>query len=193
MESLPGYANIILFPQVNIVHHLIIDFDSVPFSIPVEKLLSNFVWRWIQGTDAKFMEWVEQAAKQDTFNVRSDDPNDLPPDDKRHSVSAIDIFRSFNQVVDDMKNLQWEDVLQYAKFMTALSKSIGRAIARYCELLEQGFTREMDRLSPDQEASLVQSRQEKFMQMAKDAWANKEKIEPFQFLPEVSPRIDGLL
>lgn len=132
------------------------------------------------------MEWVEQATKQDTFDIRGDESEELLPNDKRHSVSSIDIFRSFNQVVDDLKNLEWEDLLQYAKFMTALSKSIGRAIARYCELLEQGFTREMDRLSPDQEASLVQSRQEKLMQMAKDAWANKEKIEPFQFLPEVS-------
>jgi uncharacterized damage-inducible protein DinB len=156
----------------------------VPFSIPIETLLSDFVWRWIQQTDGKFMEWVEQAAKQDAFTVRGEDPNSLP-DDLRHSVSVIDIFRSFNQVVDELKNLEWEDDLQYAKFMTTLSKSVERAVGRYCELLEQSFTREMDRLSPDQEASLAQSRQEKLMQMAKEAWNNKEKIEPFQFLPEV--------
>lgn len=131
------------------------------------------------------MEWVDQAAKQDSYTVRSDDPNSLPPDEMRHSVSSIDIFRSFNQVIEELKNLEWEDDLQYAKFMTALSKSIGRAVARYCELLEQSFTKEMDRLSPDQEASLTQSRQEKFMQMAKEAWNNRDKIEPFQFLPEV--------
>lgn len=157
----------------------------VPFSIPLEKLLSHFVWRWIQETDVKFMEWVEQAAKQDAYTVRSDDPNGLPTDDLRHSVSVIDIFRSFNQVVEELKSLEWEDDLQYAKFMTTLSKSIERAVGRYCELLEQSFSREMDRLTPEQEASLAQSRQEKLMQMAKEAWNNKEKIEPFQFLPEV--------
>lgn len=131
------------------------------------------------------MDWVEQATKQDTFTVRTDDSNTLSEDELRHSVSAIDIFRSFNQVVEELVNLGWDDDLQYAKFMTALSKSIGRGIARYCELLEQSFIKEMDRLSPDQEATIVQSRQERFMQMAKEAWNYKEKIEPFQFLPEV--------
>lgn len=165
---------------------------GVPFAIPIEKLLSNIVWQWIQHTDVKFMEWVDQAAKQDAFTVRSDDPNSLPPDDARHSVSVIDIFRSFNQVIEELKNLEWEDKFQYAKFMTTLSKSIERAVARYCELLEQSFTKEMDRLSPDQEASLAQSRQEKLMQMAKEAWNNKEKIEPFQFLPESLVKLNNI-
>lgn len=133
------------------------------------------------------MEWVEQAVRQDSFTVRSENPNELPADELRHSVSVIDIFRSFNQVVEQLVQLEWDDDLQYAKFMTALSKSIGRGVARYCELLEQSFAKEMDRLSPDQEAALYQTRQEKFMQMARDAWNSKEKIEPFQFLPEVCP------
>lgn len=131
------------------------------------------------------MDWVEQATKQDTYAVRVDDSNTLSDDELRHSVSAIDIFRSFNQVVEELVNLGWDDDFQYAKFMTYLSKAIGRGIARYCELLEQSFIKEMDRLSPQQEATVVQSRQERFMQMAKEAWNYKEKIEPFQFLPEV--------
>jgi SOS response regulatory protein OraA/RecX len=103
---------------------------------------------------------------------------------------VIDIFRSFNQVVEQMIQLGWDDDLQYAKFMTALSKSIGKGVARYCECLEQMFSREMDRLSPDQEAAMNQTTQEKIMQMAKEAWTSKEKIEPFQFFPEVSLRYD---
>lgn len=156
-----------------------------PFPFHIEGLLADFVWRWIRLTDEKIMEWVEQAARQDPCTVREDNPTNLPTDELRHSISVIDIFRSFNQVVEQLVNLEWDDDLQYAKFMTALSKSIGRGVARYCELLELSFAKEMDRLSPDQEAALVQTRQEKFMQLAKDAWNSKEKIEPFQFLPEV--------
>jgi hypothetical protein len=123
--------------------------------------------------------------KQDQFTVRTQNQDEIPTEDMKHSVSVIDIFRSFNQVVEQLVQLEWDDDVQYAKFMTALSKSIGRGITRYCELLEQMFTKEMDRLSPEQEASLNQTRQERLMQMAKEAWNNKEKIEPFQFLPEV--------
>jgi SOS response regulatory protein OraA/RecX len=154
----------------------------------VESLLEDFVWRWIRLTDQKVMDWIEQAVRQDSFTVRAGDWTDVVPEDYRHSVSVIDIVRSFNQVIEQMIQLGWDDDLQYAKFMTALSKSIGKGVARYCELLEQMFSREMDRLSPDQEAAMNQTTQEKIMQMAKEAWTSKEKIEPFQFLPEVSLR-----
>lgn len=137
-------------------------------------------------TEEKIAEWVEQAVRQDVFAVRADDSTDVMiPEEHRHSVSVIDIFRSFNQVVEQMIQLGWDDDLQYAKFMTALSKSISNGLAKYCESLEQMFAREMDRLSPDQEAALNQTAQEKLMQIAKEAWASKEKIEPFQFFPEV--------
>ena len=59
--------------------------------------------------------------------------------DARHSVSVIDIFRSLNQVVENLVNLEWDDDLQYAKFMTALANSIGKGVAQYCDFLEQMF------------------------------------------------------
>lgn len=82
-------------------------------------------------------------------------------------------------------NLNWDDDLQYAKFMTAVSKATGDALARYCEMTEGMFSKEMERLTPEQEAAARQTRQEKWLQMAKDTWNNKDKIEPYQFLPEV--------
>lgn len=118
--------------------------------------------------------------------MRTESPTDIPTQDQRHSLSVVDVFRSFNEVINQIVQLNWDDDVGYAKFMTAISKSIGKGIARYCEVLELQFSREMDRLTPEQEASLSQSRQEKWMQMAKEAWNNKEKIEPFHFFPQVS-------
>ncbi|PIG80299.1 C2 domain protein [Aspergillus arachidicola] len=166
---------------------------GAPFPFRVEDLLEEFVWRWIRMTEEKIAEWVEQAVRQDVFAVRADDSTDLMiPEDHRHSVSVIDIFRSFNQVVEQMIQLGWDDDFQYAKFMTALSKSISNGLAKYCESLEQMFAREMDRLSPDQEAALNQTAQEKLMQIAKEAWASKEKIEPFQFFPESLVKLNNV-
>lgn len=157
----------------------------VLFPFHVEGLLEPFVWQWLHLTDAKVMHWVEQAIRKDTFTVRGNPSDDMVPEEYRHSVSAIDVFRSFNQVVEQLIQLEWDDDLQYAKFMTALSKSISNGVARYCESLEKTFAKEMDRLSPEQEAAMTQTAQEKLMQFAKDAWTNKDKIEPFQFFPEV--------
>jgi hypothetical protein len=158
--------------------------EDAQFPFHVESLLQEFVWRWLRLTDRKVMEWVSQATRQDAFSVRADDV-DLAPEDDRHSVSVIDIFRSFNQVVENLAGLEWDDDFQYAKFMTHLSNSIGKGVATYCDSLEKMFAREMDRLTPEQEAALNQTTQEKWMQFAKDTWTNKDKIEPFQFSSEV--------
>jgi len=161
--------------------------DALPnrrFGFHIEGLLQEFVWRWIERTDANLIGWVENAFKADQFTVES--PNPVPMDDERHSVSVVDIFRSFNQSIEQIVSLNWDDDLQYARFMTAISKSIGLGLARYCELVEQKFTREMDRLTPEQEAAARQTRQEKWISMAKDLYNQKEKIEPFNFYPEVS-------
>ena len=136
-------------------------------------------------TELSTNDWVDQAIKQDSFAVRSE-RGQIPEENQRHSVSVIDVFSSFNQTIDRIVQLNWDDDLQYAKFMTALAKVIGAGIARYCEIVEQRFSKEMDRLSPEQEAAKSQSTQEKWLTMAKDAWNNKEKIELFQFYPEVS-------
>ena len=84
-------------------------------------------------------------------------------------------------------NVEWDDDVHHAQFMTALSKSVGVGLARYCEVLEQKFTFEMTRAPPNVETQQSQTK-ERWMQLAKDVWNNKEKIEPFQFYPEVRPQ-----
>lgn len=169
--------------EIRRIHHGAL--PEVPFAFHIEELLADFVWRWIRVSESKMVELVDEAIKQDQFQVRSDSLDRHATDDERHSVSVIDIFRLFNQTADQIFHLEWDDDVQYAKFMTALSKSFGIGLARYCEVLEGRFVKEMDRLSPEQEAAATQTKQEKWMQLAKDAWNNKEKIEPFQFYPEV--------
>lgn len=185
-STMPEYGLRIPYFPVGLIQLMPIN-HSTPFPVHVESLLEEFVWRWLRLTDQSVMEWVNQAIRQDAFTVRADQMADDVPEDCRHSVSVIDIFRSFNQVVENLVGLEWDDDLQYAKFMTALSNSIGKGVAKYCEALEQMFARELDRLTPEQEAALSQTTQEKLMQFAKDTWTNKDKIEPFQFSSEVSP------
>ncbi|TGO41677.1 hypothetical protein BHYA_0018g00490 [Botrytis hyacinthi] len=176
--------------EIRSIHHNVLPSRSFAFNI--EDLLADFVWRWIRSADAKTVDLVDQAIKQDQFQVRSDHPDQTPSDDERHSVSIIDIFRLFNQMADQIFQLNWADTIQHAKFMTALAKSFGIGLARYCEVLEQKFSKEMDRLSPAQEAAASQTKQEKWMQLAKEAWNNKEKIEPFQFYPESFVKLNNI-
>lgn len=165
---------------------------ETPFAFPIEDVLADFVWRWIRMADETVVSIVDNAIKQDKFEVHMDHPDHIPSDAERHSSSVVDIFTFFNQTAEKIFQLDWDNEVHYAKFMTAMSKSFGVALGRYCEVLDQTFNKEMDRLSPAQEAAAQQTKQEKWMQLAKDAWNNKEKIEPFQFYPEVRSRLGPL-
>ncbi|KAH6643096.1 hypothetical protein C7974DRAFT_328993, partial [Boeremia exigua] len=167
--------------------------DALPnqrFAFNIEGLLQEFVWRWIQMTDSNLISWVDNALKADQFQIQSQNP--VPADDERHSVSVVDIFRSFNQSIEQIVALNWDDDLQYAKFMTAVSKSIGLALARYCDLVEQKFAREMDRLTPEQEAAARQTKTQQWATMAKDLYAQKETVAPFNFWPESLVKLNNI-
>ncbi|KAK4156957.1 hypothetical protein C8A00DRAFT_12178 [Chaetomidium leptoderma] len=155
-----------------------------PFAYHVEGLLEDFVCRWIKNVDDKMPSFVEEAIKQDQFKVRIRQQDDIPTDDERHSVSIIDLFTLFSQTIDQLLQLDWNDEVHSARFMTALAKSFASGIGRYCEIVEQHFAREMDRKSAQEAAAVSKSAQEKWMQYAKDTWNNKDKIEPFQFYPQ---------
>lgn len=163
-----------------------------PFPYKVEDLLQEFVWKWINNTDGQIIGWVENAIKHDDFQTRNEDKTRSPSEDERHSNSVLDVFRSFNQVIDQVTKLEWDDDLTYAKFMTSLSKSLGNGISRYCEILESIFHREMDRLTPEQELATTQTTQQKYLQYARDAWNNENRVEPFQFYPESFVKLNNI-
>ncbi|KAK4648190.1 uncharacterized protein QC761_107840 [Podospora bellae-mahoneyi] len=154
-----------------------------PFAFHIESLLEGFVWRWIQNAEEKMTQFVESAIKQDQFKVRVRHEGDIPTDEERHSHSIIDTFTLFNQTVDQVYQLGWNDEVHLARFMTNLAKAFAAGIGRYCEIVEMQFAREMDRQSA-QEAARERTAQEKFFQYAKEAWNTKERVEPFQFYPE---------
>jgi hypothetical protein len=161
---------------------------ELPFAFHIEGVLADFVWRWIRVADTRMPDLVDQAIAHDKFEVRAENPTD----DERHSVSIIDVFRLFNETIDQIFQLEWDDDVHHAKFMTALSKSIGIGLSRYCEVVEQKFTAEMTRVLATQDVNTSKTKQEKWMQLAKDAWNNKEKIEPFQFYPESLVKLNNI-
>jgi len=158
-------------------------FPKGAWPVHLEDLFIVFPKRWLQSVDAKVVGWVEAAIKQDANMHHWPEGQELG--DERHTSSVVDIFRSFNQSVDSIKKLEWGNDFQYAKFMTVMAKILGKGINRYCSELEYVFTYEMGKKTPEEEAAALQTRQQKWMSLAKEAWANKEKIEPYQFAPEV--------
>ncbi|KAI0845112.1 hypothetical protein F5Y00DRAFT_247041 [Daldinia vernicosa] len=167
---------------------------SRAFTFDVEELLVDFVWRWIQNAEARAEQFVEEAIKQDPFQVRGHGPDHISLDSERHSHSIIDMFQLFHQTADQVFKLEWDNDVHHARFMTALSKIFANSIARYCEIVDQKFIKEMDTPRPNEKeaAAASQTTQGRFMQYAKDAWNTKEKVEPFQFYPESLVKLNNV-
>ncbi|KAK6948347.1 hypothetical protein Daesc_010113 [Daldinia eschscholtzii] len=167
---------------------------SRAFTFDVEELLVDFVWRWIQNAESRAEQFVEEAIKQDQFQVRGHGPGHISLDSERHSHSVIDMFQLFHQTADQVFKLEWDNDVHHARFMTALSKIFANSIARYCEIVDQRFIKEMDtpRANEKEAAAAAQTTQGRFMQYAKDAWNTKEKVEPFQFYPESLVKLNNI-
>jgi len=185
-EEIPVDEGFALYKELVQIRALHLSFyPAKPFGFDVEELLAPFVWRWIELSESKVEEHVENAIKQDQFQVRGESPDQIPLDSQRHSVSIIDVFRLFRETADEVFNVGWDNDVHHARFMTALARSFALGIGRYSELVWERFSKEMDRPSAQEIAAAQMTAQEKFLQMAKDAWNTKEPIEPFQFYAEV--------
>ncbi|KAF3939879.1 hypothetical protein ABW19_dt0208749 [Dactylella cylindrospora] len=156
-----------------------------PFPFDVEQMIQDFVWRWLGNVDSKVNEWVDNALRSDDFTIKSEGGKLAKT---RHSISIEDVFRSFTQNIKALKDLNWADEFQEAKFFTALAKSIGTGLSRYCEKVEDLFTQEMDRMTPEQEAARNKTQKEKLLSY----FNSKEKVEPFNFLPETCVKFNDI-
>lgn len=171
--------------EIRKIHHS--SLPTQPFAFDIEELLVSFVWRWIENAEQLTDQIVTNAINQDKFTVRSQGEGHITLDSERHSFSVIDMFKSFNQTTDQIFQLEWDNDVHHARFMTALSRIFANGIAKYCEVVGKAFLDEMSKPRPEDEAATeaAQTTQGKFMKYAKDAWTAKEKIEPFQFYTEV--------
>ncbi|KAI5815106.1 hypothetical protein BZA77DRAFT_266223 [Pyronema omphalodes] len=183
-----------IYRQFTDLRALYMGLKNMPEEWPVhiEDLFIQFPKRWLQEVDSKVLGWVEGAVKQDKQMFSATEGPDLTERQERHTSSVVDIFRSFNQSIGFLKELNWQDEYQYAKFMTVMTKILEKGVTRYCEELEYWFRHELNKKTPEQEAALTQTKQQKWMAMAKEAWSNEKKVEPFQFAPESCLKLNNI-
>ncbi|KAJ2961577.1 hypothetical protein NQZ79_g3174 [Umbelopsis isabellina] len=101
----------------------------------VESWFLLHVRRWLKTTDAETPEWVMNAIKQDQFQMINDTTE--------HSSSVVDLFSMFHQAVDFVQGLEWPNDYQYFRFMTVLSKVIGKALEQYTTTIEAMFSQDL--------------------------------------------------
>ncbi|KAJ7938355.1 hypothetical protein B0H13DRAFT_1698484 [Mycena leptocephala] len=151
-----------------------IDFDINSFFEP-------YVRQWLMNTDSKTGQWVEAAIAADKFQAEGTEG---------HSSSIVDLFDSLRSPIDFLQDLEWEDDYQNARFFTALSKTVSKAIEQYCRNVEGLFLTEMfprpnDYIQPQKSSAWL----EKARQLAIQG---EKKVEPFNFQPESCVKLNNV-
>ncbi|KAJ6520605.1 hypothetical protein DFH09DRAFT_227803 [Mycena vulgaris] len=151
-----------------------IEFDINAFFEP-------YVRQWLMDTDNKTGQWVEAAIAADKFQAEGTEG---------HSSSIVDLFDSLRSPIEFLQDLEWEDEYHEARFFTALSKSISKAIELYCRNVEGLFLTEMfprpnDYIQPQKSSAWL----EKARQLAVQG---DKKVEPFNFQPESCVKLNNV-
>ncbi|KAJ7153568.1 hypothetical protein C8R43DRAFT_1126845 [Mycena crocata] len=151
-----------------------IDFDINSFFEP-------YVRQWLMNTDNKTGQWVEAAIAADKFQAEGTEG---------HSSSIVDLFDSLRSPIEFLQDLEWEDDYQDARFFTALSKSISKAIEQYCRNIEGLFLTEM---FPRPNEYLQPQKSSAWLEKAKQLAAQGDKkVEPFNFQPESCVKLNNV-
>ncbi|KAJ6518733.1 hypothetical protein C8R45DRAFT_949096 [Mycena sanguinolenta] len=158
------------------------DFDINGFFEP-------YVRQWLLGTESKTGEWVEAAIRADKFHAEGAEG---------HSSSIVDLFESLRSAIGFLLDLEWSDESQDARFFTALSRSIAKAVEQYCRTVEGLFMSEMFP-GPSTEAPKRHQRQQSsgaaWLERARQLTAlqdRKSSAEPFTFRPESCVKLNNV-
>lgn len=145
--------------------------------VQLDQYFRPTILQWLSRAHSSIQDLVSRSLIVDTFLL---DP--VASDDSAIcSGSIISLFRSFNQHLKFLRDLQWPEEYWSAKFFTNLSQIFSEAIKEYCEQLEKLFTAELsyqtDQIEADESA--LMSLQQRIIARARETIAKKEIIAPF--------------
>ncbi|ORY75797.1 hypothetical protein BCR37DRAFT_172537 [Protomyces lactucae-debilis] len=167
----------------------VIDFVGLDKSpIDLDQYFRPYVLQWLQGAHKSITELVPAAIAKDEFTVDTESN-----DEGVRSHSIIMLFRSFNQHLTFLKDLEWPEEYWHAKFITALSKSFSDAIREYCISVERLFWIDVNQAptqaaTPTVEAATLQQR---LMAKAREAMTTKV-LEPFHISSAACVKLNNI-
>ncbi|OUM65311.1 hypothetical protein PIROE2DRAFT_60107 [Piromyces sp. E2] len=97
----------------------------------IEAYFYPFIQRWLEDLDKKTSEWVKKAIAEDDY--QNNTIYNIP-----HSSSIVKLFDMIYNELNFIKDLRWNNHIQYQSFLLTFSKTINKAIDQYCELIKEG-------------------------------------------------------
>ena len=172
------------------LHHLLDmlrPFDrSSLLKLDEERIFRPVVSEWLQQAHASLQSLVSAAIAKDSFENVEDDGTE-----EARSLSVLLLFRSFNQHLRYLQDLEWPHEYWKAKFETLLCKAFGEALRDYCVKLENLFAEETtDKAIEDPAVSA--GLQQRLLARAMDTISKKEVLAPFHVKSEACVKVNNI-
>ncbi|KAJ3381727.1 hypothetical protein HDU84_004891, partial [Entophlyctis sp. JEL0112] len=148
-NNVPGCLDV-GFNLYNTVKELVLVVEMIDFRflqdgrIRIVEWFRVFVQAFVELSDTKINEWVENAVSVDDFQSLI----------SGHSSSVLDIFTSFQQQLDFVMSLNWPSEIDVSIFIGNLIENIGFGLEKYVQLMKKLITSD---LSSDQLKNLTNS------------------------------------
>lgn len=184
-----------LYRTVYQIHDLLKQFyPQYTSPINMDKYFRPVVLKWLLSADRAILELVPRIVEADRFNA-FDETVAQDSVGNRRSQSVVLLFRSLNQHLTHLRDLQWPDEYWAAKLVTSLCRTFSEAIKDYCTRLEKLFGEEtamqVSQTVPSESASAV-SFQQRLIARARDAMTKKEPIEPFHISESACLKLNNI-
>lgn len=181
-----------LYRVISQIHDYLHRYHPPGYKSPVniDLYFRPVVMKWLSRAQDSITELVPRILMTDSFTL-----DDIAGDDAAVcSPSIVLLFKSFNQHLNFLKDLQWSDEYWFAKFLTSLSRILSAAVREYCEQVEKLFTKEtsyvLEPESNDEAEPL--SLQRRLIAKARDTIIKKEHTEPFHIIPTACVKLNNI-
>ncbi|WPK23934.1 hypothetical protein PUMCH_001184 [Australozyma saopauloensis] len=155
-------------------------FDLEAFSFP-------YLQSWVQESNDKICEFVQNALASDDFK-----PMDLEDEDKKYSSSVHDIFTLIRHYLGILSDLKWENAYQLAKVKTSFMKSISSCCIMYAneisDMVMHDLTLETESPVPTQNSWLTEAK----LLVEQKLGSEKLEEEPVNFTPRTCVGLNNL-
>jgi len=114
----------------------------------IEAYFYPFIQKWLNDLDKQTSEWVKKSIAEDDY--QNNTIYNIP-----HSSSIVKLFDMIYNELNFIKDLRWNNLIQYQSFLLTFSKTINKAIDQYCELIKEGEIKSSPKEKSDNQVYIV--------------------------------------
>lgn len=150
-DALEAYKSLY---EIRSIHNQVT--TSHVFKFDLEAFFYPYLEAWVAESAEKVQAIINEAILRDNF-----EPVDVEDDNKKYSLSVLDIFTLVREYLKIIKSLNWSNDYQCAKVYTVLLQSISEGMLTYSSKISELVINDLNEDDSTEEISLAETEKRK--------------------------------